>query len=181
MEILDLTEQAVTWIITFFTLPNLLVATAMSYRQLVHAKRPLRNPDQQELIFRHVSMCRVCVTSRDKSPHCDRHKMFAFSSMLFLQSISCWQVRRKMSNKCKENVCEGFFFCVSPHRSLSINSCLPSPQSRLEIASFSHLKLCCLSTARSPPNSLSGICWGFLGPRGTSGIRRGWKQREGGR
>lgn len=46
--------------------------------------------------------------------------MFAFSSLQFSQSILCWQVRRKMSNKCKESVCE-----FPPPHSLSINSWIP--------------------------------------------------------
>lgn len=68
--------------------------------------------------------------------------MSAFSSLLLAQSISCWQVWRRMSNKKKTWV----LFLPPPLRSsplslsLSINSCIPSLQCPLEIALFSLLK-----------------------------------------
>lgn len=130
--------------------------------QLFNVRCQLWNSDK----WKHICDAHPCAVSQDESPQSDRHKMFAFFSMLFLQSISCWQVRRKMSNKCRENI-----WVSSTLYTLSINSYIPSLQSQLEIALFSHSKLCCLSTAWNQPNTLSGICWGFPRPWSKHGIR----------
>lgn len=92
----------------------------------------LHNPhrsDQWELTFWCVSMCSI---SQDKGALHDRpkkkkKKMSAFSPMLFSQSILCWQVWRKMSNKPNKRTSE----CVPvpPH---------PPPLHALSVYKFMH-------------------------------------------
>lgn len=110
-------------------------------------------------LFLYVYQLAVQVTSQDKSPHRDRHKMFAFSPLLFSQSILCWQVRRKMSNKCKECVCE-----FPPPRLLSINSCIPisakSAQNSLVFTFKAVLSVNSVEPAKQSLRHLLRICRG---------------------
>lgn len=101
----------------------------------------------------------IYVMSQDESPRRDRHKVFAFSSTLFSQSILCWQVRRRMSNKSDKKTSARFFFSP-PTVYIFMHSISAKPARNSLVFTF---KAVLSVNSMKQPSSLSGICWGFSG------------------